>query len=79
MNHPAENPRPMGLANELWALSFEHWPNIDERDAVAAAGLSLAGWAEGCNDMSIAVIGESCTSALVRGYAQIERHPEDLD
>ena len=66
MNQPTEPTRPMGLANELWALSFDHWPNIADEDAIADAGLSLAGWDEDCNAVSvIASFGESYTSALV--------------
>ena len=67
MNQSPETPRPMGIANELWALSFDHWPSIDEQDAVADAGLSLAGWDEDCGDVSVIArfFGDSYTSALV--------------
>ena len=63
MNVQTENPLPMGLANELWAHSFECGPEFADEDAVADAGLALAGWCEDGGDVT--VISISGFTALV--------------
>ena len=61
-NHQIEPPRPMGIANELWAHSFECGPEFADEDAVADAGLALAGWDE---DDGATILGISGFAALV--------------